>query len=623
MIYKLNFFLLLLLILNSIFIGSLNAQDRIPNSDSKVSSNVLTNFPVTEFFSSVQIHSIASDQRGLAYFAYSSGIAEFDGVEWRSISVPDSVQVYDLSTNKDGRIYAAGRNQIGYLFVDGNGHTKYHSISDTSSTKIRDTFFKIVAIDGLLYFVGTKNLYRYHNNELSIVSKGSFIAASNLQDVLIVNDQERGLLYLEELELLPIAQAEFIRATDMKPLNKDQLLMSTRSSGLQILSFLNNSIRIEPWDSNISEYIDVTSISSIDVFKNELVAVGSYSEGVTILDVSGKVIDRFSSANELQNNNVFDVFFTSKATIWVGLNEGVALINTPLIYPNISIDYSAVDTLSLQELSDSTTFENDNSGWFSRNVSKIKIWFTEEDEEITSSPEEAQNLFASIVRKVEYIPNDSLIFGGAFSQTELGVQALQQADTLKYEFPFDFNAFRFSYATNKYEDIGSIQYQVMLDGLDRGWSTWSDNTYREYTNLDWGDYTFIVRAKNADAQVSTEAKFSFSIIPPWYESTWFYLIQFGSLFLALVVSGILNKAGKAISLSEALIAVVVIVIFQYVDFYIDPYLDEYSNDIAVFKIIISIIFGFSLEFIEETFHKIIAKLTGLSEKAEVTEQAQS
>ena len=81
--------------------------------------------------------------------------------------------------------------------------------------------------------------------------------------------------------------------------------------------------------------------------------------------------------------------------------------------------------------------------------------------------------------------------------------------------------------------------------------------------------------------------------------------------MALVVSGILNKTGKAISLSEALIAVVVIVIFQYVDFYIDPYLDEYSDGIAVFKIGISIVFGFSLEFIEELFHKIVAKLTGL------------
>ena len=113
--------------------------------------------------------------------------------------------------------------------------------------------------------------------------------------------------------------------------------------------------------------------------------------------------------------------------------------------------------------------------------------------------------------------------------------------------------------------------------------------------------------------MSKPAAFSLSIEAPWYESNWFYALQFFALLGALTISGILNKTGRAISLSEALIAVVVIVIFQYVDFYIDPYLDEYSDGVAFFKVGISIAFGFSLEFIEEMFHKLIAWITGLSE----------
>ena len=574
------------------------------------SSGAVTNFPVGEILANAQFHSVAVDNRGILYFSYNRGIAEFDGVEWRIISTPRSTQINVLSIDQKGRIYATGKNEIGYLYVDDNGNTLFQSVIE--NVDVKDTFFSIEHVGDDVFFIGLKSLYKLNEDALIKIGEGSFIAGSSIGDNLIINDQERGLLFFDGKEFKSISKTELIRAYAMAKLDEQTLLISTRSSGLQILSFASNTPKIIPWKNNLSLFIDSSDISSISVFDEQLIAISSYRDGVAILDINGNVQKFYSTDNGLLNNNVFSTFFTLNGNLWVGLNNGVALINAFSVSQQKLAELDGSQFLIDEGSTDSSSFSMNTSKWYDKIIEIAKGWFHSEESESLDIPAESNATFVSIVRKVEYIPNDSLIFGGAFSQTDLSVQSLLQSDTLEYNFPFNINAFRFSYAANKYEDIGNISYQVKLEGLDRSWSTWSENTYREYTNLDWGEYIFSVRARNASGQLSHEAKFSFTIIPPWYESTWFYLIQFGSLFMALIISGILNKTGKAISLSEALIAVVVIVIFQYVDFYIDPYLDEYSNDIAVFKILISIIFGFSLEYIEEFFHKVIAKITGLT-----------
>lgn len=612
---KLNIVSYIVLIL-FLGIGSGNAQTSGAIEDSLREQKGIRNFPVEEYFQNIQIHSITIDSRGLVYFAQAHGIVEFDGIEWRMISVPDSAEVNALAVNSDGRIYGGGENIFGYLYVDDAGNTKFHSLVENLPSPFSDTIIEIVASGDIVYFIGFKTIVKYSDEKVEVAGRGNFLSAGFLANTLIVSDQDHGLLYIDEIgNMTPIStkEAKVIRAQKMKALSPQQLLISTRSSGFFTAQIEENRLALLPWGESGDPDLRQASISSIDVFTDKLVALGSFQNGLFVTNLEGQVIQKYSAENGLLNDYVFNVFFTQNGSLWAGLDEGTSLIKIPQELTQVNI----ADTVIAENLApeDTTSVEKGFFAWIKSAYNEsFGGWFTDElneEEKYSTSLDETADLFAAIVRKVEYTPTDSVIFGGAFSETRGGVQVLDQSDSTNFEFDYDFNAFRFSYSTNNYEDIEGLQYQVRLDGLDQNWSKLSNNTYREYTNLSWGEYMFLVRAQDAEGNLSRLASFSFTISPPWYESTWFYLLQFTALLMALVVSGILNKTGKAISLSEALIAVVVIVIFQYVDFYIDPYLDEYSDGIAVFKIGISIVFGFSLEFIEELFHKIVAKLTGL------------
>jgi hypothetical protein len=583
------------------------------------------NFPADGIFKNIQINSITMDNRGLVYFSMDYGIVEFDGLEWRIIPVPDSTGVNALEVNNKGRIFAGGENEIGYLYVDDGGTTRYRTLTNLLPEGYNDTVIKLLITNDLVYFVGLNSVILYANESLTNIASGSFISGGLLGSTLILTDQDKGIVYLDDQNnLQKVDEAGISRPDIMRSISPNALLLSTPSSGISLLhrNVATDEFSLFKWSgSNTVQNTISTGITAIDVIEEKLIAIGTFGDGILLLDYDGELVDRIQAGESprgLMNNVVFDLLFTPTSTLWTGLDEGVALIS---IAPELTgMRMNAVAVLdSTQSDTSLIPIKTDDSethffSWAVDLWDVVKSWFSSGDESKEEAIDNNQSdVFASIIRRVVYMPTDSLIFGGAFSQQREGVQVLDQSDSSDFIFDYTTNAFRFSYSSNNYEELGELEHKVMLQGLNRSWSNWSTNTYREYTNLDWGDYTFLVQSRNKDGDLSKPAAFSLSIEAPWYESNWFYALQFFALLGALTISGILNKTGRAISLSEALIAVVVIVIFQYVDFYIDPYLDEYSDGVAFFKVGISIAFGFSLEFIEEMFHKLIAWITGLSE----------
>jgi ligand-binding sensor domain-containing protein/DNA-binding CsgD family transcriptional regulator len=80
------------------------------------------------------------------------------------------------------------------------------------------------------------------------------------------------------------------------------------------------------------------------------------------------------------------------------------------------------------------------------------------------------------------------------------------------------NSFVFTYGASDYSNLQQTTYQYYLEGLEKQWSYWTTKTVKEYTNLNPGTYTFKIRAKNANGQVSEIRSFEFVIAPPWYSS---------------------------------------------------------------------------------------------------------
>lgn len=100
--------------------------------------------------------------------------------------------------------------------------------------------------------------------------------------------------------------------------------------------------------------------------------------------------------------------------------------------------------------------------------------------------------------------------------------------------PYENNSIQFKfYSDQSFSSTGDILFQYQLEGLDKGWSTWSGQTSKEYSNLNPNEYTFNVRARNSFGKVSDIESISFEITTPWYLSTFGFLTYILVAILAI------------------------------------------------------------------------------------------
>lgn len=94
------------------------------------------------------------------------------------------------------------------------------------------------------------------------------------------------------------------------------------------------------------------------------------------------------------------------------------------------------------------------------------------------------------------------------------------------EIPYSRNSVIFNFAAPYYKyNMGSM-FRYQLLGYDTAWSVRRTDPEKEYTNLPEGTYTFVVEGLNPFGIVSGEARYTFTILPPWYRTTWAYISYF-------------------------------------------------------------------------------------------------
>lgn len=78
-----------------------------------------------------------------------------------------------------------------------------------------------------------------------------------------------------------------------------------------------------------------------------------------------------------------------------------------------------------------------------------------------------------------------------------------------------------------------VQYSYKLNPTDKNWSNWTNNSFKEYTNLSPGTYVFTLKARNLLGVEATESKMIFTIKPKWYQTTFAYLVYVFLVIFAL------------------------------------------------------------------------------------------
>lgn len=165
----------------------------------------------------------------------------------------------------------------------------------------------------------------------------------------------------------------------------------------------------------------------------------------------------------------------------------------------------------------------------------------------------------------------------------------------------------FEFVQPEYSGVLDIQYQYKLEGLNDTWSEWASNyNVINFPYLPEGEYTLLVKSKNALGNISQANPVFFEVVPPYWKRPWFYALEFSALALLLFASVKLKKLGYKYRLVSRLLALLtLIIIIEFIQTLAEGNFSSMSSPVLDF--IIQVTVAFIILPVEGSIRKYILK----------------
>lgn len=245
---------------------------------------------------------------------------------------------------------------------------------------------------------------------------------------------------------------------------------------------------------------------SIDTKGN--VWLGTRANGVYRIgldDLKLRSITEFTTQNGLTDNFVYSIDCDNSNTVWIGTQTGLDKIFWK------------------------------NGRWLIGNVSKSNNFFQSIHKIVNTKNNTiwALTTEGSILKITPSSPSFSATPQFLFTTLQINNQAYHDSSKI---FSYQQNNLSFSVAALSFFDEHSTNYSYLLEGSSiNKWSKASNTSTFNFINLAPGDYTLKIRADFPEARYPEQTlSYSFTILPPWWQTWWFRSIA-GLFIIGLLI----------------------------------------------------------------------------------------
>ncbi len=299
---------------------------------------MITNYPYNETGGSEQNWCITQDHRGVLYVGnYEKGVLEYDGVDWRSIPIPNNVPVWSLVTGENGAVYVGAEGDFGLLEPDRRGQLGFRSLYDSTLRQSLPNIivWKTYFSEGKVWFCAHTGIFVFdpQTEDIEFIptpenAYHSFIVENRLFN----SDWGEGLMVYESDHFERVPGGDFFHEmaiTGLDHYNSHQLLVSTMENGIYLLNTVSGEIDDSFLNRELMDEFRSNLVTYTKLFDHFLL-VCTYSHGLYVLDRSGKVIEIISESEGLIDNTISYVYTDSRLNgsgpLWIANWKGVSKV---------------------------------------------------------------------------------------------------------------------------------------------------------------------------------------------------------------------------------------------------------------------------------------------------------
>jgi signal transduction histidine kinase/ligand-binding sensor domain-containing protein/CheY-like chemotaxis protein len=253
---------------------------------------------------------------------------------------------------------------------------------------------------------------------------------------------------------------------------------------------------------------------------NGSVLIGTNGSGLIHFDAATKKVITYSAANGLPSDVVVSMQKDTDGNLWIATHKGLSKFSG-----NNFVNYDFHDGLYSNEFMGGSFLAPDGKLYFG-NSKGLNAFYPNHIR---------RNTFIAPLALTDFKINDHSVFEDADTSLRSG---LMNGNSVTLS--FKQNNFAFEFAALNYMSPEKNQYAFMLEEYDKDWVNNGNRRYRNYTNIEPGNYTLKVKASNSNGTWDDNAvAYKITILPPFYR-TWWFRILFLVVLSALVL--LFNRA---------------------------------------------------------------------------------
>jgi len=225
----------------------------------------------------------------------------------------------------------------------------------------------------------------------------------------------------------------------------------------------------------------------------------------------GKSCKNFGVADGLLSDAVYSLGFHTDGSLWVGQAKGISRLLFDEGELEDVIRYGKEQGFLGLECSTNSILIDDDG----------KIWIGTTNGLVEYDPSQDKGAYFKPLTRI----TDVKLYSQSVDWSSYSDSINQDGIPFNLVLPYDKNHLTFEFSGVSLTSPASMNYSYILEGMDDDWQPITNANSAKYSNIPPGTYTFKVRAGFGDELwKNIPVSFTFTIKPPFYRTTWFYLL---------------------------------------------------------------------------------------------------
>jgi signal transduction histidine kinase/CheY-like chemotaxis protein len=290
-------------------------------------------FPPNAYGGHSQVFQTVQDSKGVLYVANFAAVLTYDGERWGRIPVPDTTFVYGLAVLPDDRLAVCGVGQVGLVERDEAGRPVFRSLLPEVPAEVRDEVgecWDVFATPEGVFFFSRRLMLRWREGEplmrAWIFETEKMIYGFWSGSAIHVQNLDHGLFRLEGEAIVPVSEDPlFVRPGP-------RLLLDEAGGGLLVGTMREGLWRwrdgeLEAFPTEADAVLREGLFNRGVVLPDGRLALGTFHEGVVIIDREGRFRRHLHETTGLPQNGIINLSLDREGGLWCSFNSGLARVD--------------------------------------------------------------------------------------------------------------------------------------------------------------------------------------------------------------------------------------------------------------------------------------------------------